>query len=148
MVFNKIKFFVGALITWIVCVTFFCEPLLFVMLFCRKAKKLPGHINGKMHLGPLVRYYTILVATSESLLSMLFEEGQKTLKNKKSAPSGGEDANEQFQNFCENKIKQRLTCQALAKWNSIPANYLHNLCEGLRKRQWTKLCKNQCGLRA
>jgi len=83
------------------------------MLFCRKAKKPPGHIDGKMHLGPLVRYYTILVATSESLLSMLFEEGQKT--KKKSAPSGGEDADEQFQNLCENRIKHCLTCQALAK---------------------------------
>ena len=156
MVFKKKKFLVGidycsptlkppeiALVTWIVCVQrFSVRHCCLLCCFVERRKtdqNPPGHIDGNMPVGPLVRYHTFLVAISESLISMLLGRA-KDIK-----PSEGEDANEQLQNLCESRRKQSLTCHARVKWNSVPAKCLHSLCEGLRKRQWTrKLRKSLC----
>jgi hypothetical protein len=65
-------------------------------------EKPPGRIDGKMHLGPLVRYYTCLAISRVSSLAA-FDGGQKT--QNESLPSEGEKAD-----FFLKKTKSYLSC--------------------------------------
>lgn len=80
-----------------------------------------------MHLGPLVRYYTFLVAISRVSSLAAFHGGQKTPNE--SLPSEGEKA--YF------KKKQSLTCHA-RKVKFSSAKCVQNMREGLCKRQWAR----------